>query len=408
VLSQVSLVYNKLQKNIQEDPSIITQIHKELSRLVSDAYTQSMKSDEGYCFKFTLPITSVLNLFNTVKLDTKEVRKAFQIDWKFPDHAVMYNDSYYHILLLILYLGLQKKDEQMVNNSFLILFQKLWNGRKYAYFKYCDKRIMNYVVNHMVNQKHNVAKYDTPLALVKDYFIPTLLKKYAPEINKDIYRLRQLFMQSWSRLDQMFSFNSVIDARTGEKKAQGGLLPLYMKAKADGLYQSTPKVMKNDDDESDVDQFSTVHNRDEIVTSTTDFITMNMKPNYPSSFIDDVRRNTKVSAKIIEQLVVHVHNHNNYDILHDLITLILSRTNIEDKNDLKTPTFINNVKRTIISSKNNDDVRKLQKLLSILVERIFTDKMQLDFNKYGKAQQMQICNVILYCLIYNLQHYASK
>jgi len=82
-------VYNKLQKNIQEDPSIITQIHKELSRLVSDAYTQSMKSDEGYCFKFTLPITSVLNLFNTVKLDTKEVRKAFQIDWKFPDHAVV-------------------------------------------------------------------------------------------------------------------------------------------------------------------------------------------------------------------------------------------------------------------------------------------------------------------------------
>jgi len=408
VASQVLMVYNTLQKNIQADPSIITQIHKELSKIVSDAYTQSMKSDEGYCFKFTLPITSVLNLFNILKLDQKLVGKSFQIDWKFPNHAIMYNDPYYQVLLLVLYLGLQRKDNQMVNNSLLVLLQKLWNGRKYAYFKWCDKRIMNYVVNHMVSQKHNVAKYDTPLALLKDYFVPTLLKKYAPEIDKDIFRLRQLFMQSWARLDQMFSFNPVIDARTGEKKAQGGLLPLYMKAKAEGLYQSTPKVLKNDDDESSIDQFSTVHNRDEIATSTTDYITMNVKPSYPSSFIDDVRKNTKVSAKIIEQLVTHVHNHKQYDIIHDLITLILSRTNVDDKNDLTSSIFVNSVKRTIISSKNTDDVRKLQKLLSILADKIFTEKLELDYNKYGKAQQMQICNVILYCLIYNLQQFARK
>ena len=406
---QVLLIYDQLDKSIQADPTLLTKLHGELSRMVSASYQQSMASDEGFCFKFTLPTTSVMGLFGLLKLDQAAVGRAFQADWKFPNHAVMYNDPYYQILLLVTYYGIRRNDDQMINNALFLLLQKLWNGRKYAYIKYCDKRVMNYVVNHMVNKKHNVAKFDTPLALMKDYFVPTLMKKYRPEIAKDAFRLRQLFMQSWARIDQMFVFNPVIDIKTGEKRAQGGLLPMYMKAKEDGLFQSTPTIMKGDsEEEPNFDQYSTIHNRDSIVTSTVDFITMNSKASYPKSFVDEVNKNTKVSSKVIEQMLVALHNHKNYDLIHDALTVILSRTKVVDKNDICNKEFMNNVKRNIVSSKNTEEIRKLQKILNVLAAKIFSETLNINLDNYGKAQQMQIYNVVLYGLIHNLQKHNCQ
>jgi len=261
----------------------------------------------------------------------------------------------------------------------------------------------------MVNKKHNVAKFDTPLALMKDYFVPTLMKKYRPEIAKDAFRLRQLFMQSWARIDQMFVFNPVIDIKTGEKRAQGGLLPMYMKAKEDGLFQSTPTIMKGDsEEEPNFDQYSTIHNRDSIVTSTVDFITMNSKASYPKSFVDEVNKNTKVSSKVIEQMLVALHNHKNYDLIHDALTVILSRTKVVDKNDICNKEFMNNVKRNIVSSKNTEEIRKLQKILNVLAAKIFSETLNINLDNYGKAQQMQIYNVVLYGLIHNLQKHNCQ
>jgi len=401
---QVSLLYDQLDKTIQADSTLLTKLHGELSRMVSASYQQAMGSEEGYCFKFTLPTTAVMGLFTLLKLDQPAVGRAFQADWKFPNNAIMYNDPYYQVLLLLVYLGIRRNDDQLINNALFLLLQKLWNGRKYAYIKYCDKRVMNYLVNHMVNKKHLVAKFDSPLALMKDYFVPTLMKKYRPEIAKDVFRLRQLFMQSWGRIDQMFVFNPVIDIKTGEKRAQGGLLPMYMKAKEEGLYQSTPVIMKGDSEEDpNFDQYSTIHNRDSIVTSTVDFITMNSKASYPKSFVDEVNRNTKVSSKVIEQMLVALHNHKNYDLIHDGLTIVLSRTKVTDKNDICNKEFMNNVKRNIVSSKNTDEIRKLQKILNTLTSKIFSETLNVNLETYGKAQQMQIMNVILYGLIHNLQ-----
>lgn len=139
--NQVLTIYNQLDKTIQANPSLRTKLHGELSRLISTTYTQAMNSDEGYCYKFTIPTTAVMNLFTLLQLDPKTVGNAFQADWKFPSNAIMYNDPYYQILLLLIYYGIKKNDDQMINNSLFLLLQKLWNGRKYAYIKYCDKEL---------------------------------------------------------------------------------------------------------------------------------------------------------------------------------------------------------------------------------------------------------------------------
>ena len=123
---------------------------------------------------------------------------------------------------------------------------------------------------------------------------------------------------------------------------------------------------------------------------------------YKLSNINEVNKYTKVSTKVIEGMLKAMHSHKYYDLIHDSLGLILSRTNITDKNDICKKEFMINVKRSIISSKNTEDVRKIQELLFGITKRVFED-MKLDITRYGRAQQMQICNVILYGLVYNLK-----
>jgi len=404
-VSKVIEVYNQLDKTLGSDRNLINQLFIELSRIVSAAYNQSMtSSDEGYCFKFTLPITAVNKIYFLLKLDENVVGKAFQTDWNIPSEAIMYNDSYYHILLLIIYYGLKNKNELLVKHSLCILLMKIWNGRKAKYIKFCDKRVMNYVVTHMVNNKHLVTKYDSPMTLISEYFVPTLISKYSDGILRNpAIQLKQLFMQAWGRVNQMFVFNMRTNMTTGEKEAQGGLLPLYMKAKQENLYVSTPTIMTGEEEEPEFDQYSTMHNRDDLVTGTTDYITMNAHPQYTPLFIADANKYTKVSIKIIEKMLIAMHNHKYYDIIHDIISIILSRVSVVDKNDICKPEFINNVRRTVISSKNTGEIKSIQRLLDNLVSDIFKESLGIDFIKYSNVQQIQIRNVVIYGLIYNLK-----
>jgi hypothetical protein len=50
----------------------------------------------------------------------------------------------------------------------------------------------------------------------------------------------------------------------------------------------------------------------------------------------------------------------------------------------------------------------MQKILNGLSSKIFKEDLMLDFDNYGKAQQMQICNVVLYGLIYNLKKHNCQ
>jgi hypothetical protein len=402
-VSKITEIYNQLDKTLSSDKNLLNSLVTELGRIVSSAYTQAMNSDEGYCFKFMLPISSVLKLYALLKLDQKKVGEAFQSDWKFPSNATMYNDSYYHILLLLVYYGLKQKNRLLVEHALFIILMKLWNGRKAKFIKFCDKRVMNYVVTHMVNNKHLVTKYDSPMILLKEYFVPTLLAKYQDNIIRDPYWLRQLFMQAWGRIEQMFRSNTRINMETGAKEALGGLLPLYMKAKQENLYISSPKIMASDEEEPEFDQYSTIHNRDQIISTTTDYITMNVNPQYSTTFISTVNDNTKVSSKVIEKILIAMHNHKYYDLIHDIISIMLSRTNVVDKNDICRPEFLNNVKKNIISSKNTSEVRNIQKLLDLLVSQIFKEKLNINFSNYSNVQQIQIRNVVIYGLIYNLR-----
>lgn len=127
-MSKIIEIYNKLDQTLSSNTNIINDLNTEMSRLVSQAYTQAMSSDEGYCFKFTLQVTAVMNLYTLLKLDQKAVGDAFHHDWAYPDNANMYSDPYYHILMLIIYYGMRKNKPILVNHALFIILMKMWNG----------------------------------------------------------------------------------------------------------------------------------------------------------------------------------------------------------------------------------------------------------------------------------------
>ena len=410
-MAKIVDLYHELQQIFATSAGVEQKVYQEISRFVSAAFTQSMSSDEGYCFKFTLPITGVLKLYDVIGFDKKEVYDAYRKDWGAGAmRNSMHSDPYYQILLLLVYYGLKEKKEHIYKNAMMCVLMKIWNGRKVRYIKYCDKKIMRYVTTHMVTKKHSVSKYDSPISLLHDYYVPTLTKKYGPEIQRQSIKLKRLFEQMFSRINQLFIFNPRKNLVTGKSEAQGGLLPLYMKAREQGMSISSPSINMGDD-EPGFDQYSTVHVRDEMTNDVADYITMNPNPKYPQTLISRLREEHSVKMTTIEGILKSMHSHHYHDVLTDLISVILSRTNVADKIDVCKNEYFMIVKKTIISSKNNPDTRKIQQLSDILLKKIFTNDLKDSdgkplskaFVRYSEVQKIQIRKVLIYGIIYNIR-----
>lgn len=391
----------KVQPQLQ-DKQTETLIFTELTKMVSQAYTANMNSDESYCFKFNIPLSGVNNFYKILKLNPLEMGLNYKADWG-NTLTAMHKDPYYQILLLIIYHAIKNKKEQLANNALMILLLKIWNGRKSHFFKFCDKRVMKYVISNMLTNRHGMSKFETPFALLKEHFTPTILAKYGPEIDNDISKLKRLFEQCYARVFQVFAFNPRTNIQTGKPEAQGGLLPLYMKAREEGKYITKPTISSGEDGEAaGFEEYATTHNRDEIIHKTVDFIVMNKQVSYPVSLISDINKKTNVSNKIIEKILAALHNHDYYDLLQNMIILILSRCKISSVGDICKGGFSNNIQKNIISSKNNDEINKLQKLIDTILTKIFTDALNLRFDNYSVVHKIKIRNVIIYALEYNL------
>ena len=410
-MSKIVEIYQQMQQIFRADHSLELRVNQQISSFVNKAFTQSMASDEGYCFKFSPPYTQVLSLYRLIGLDQKkDVLPAFGKDWGVGAMSnQMHSDPYYQILLLLAYYGIMEDKDYFYKNSMMCILMKIWNGRKVKYLKYCDKKIMKYVVAHMVTKKHAVSKYDSPISLLYDYHIPNLYTKYSSEIKKDPLKLKRLFEQMFSRINQHFMFNPRRNLTTGQNEAQGGLLFLYMKAQKEGMSISSPNV-KMGEEEAGFDMYSTIHIRDQITNDVTDYITMNPNPTYPDSLIKSFNKQFKIKEMTINSILKAMHSNQYQDIIHDLISVILSRTNIVDKIDVCKPNYRDVVKKNIISSKNNPDTQRIQKLCNILLNKIFDNDLKdvqgvaltKIYDKYSEVSKIQIRNVLIYGIIFNI------
>ena len=115
-----------------------------------------------------------------------------------------------------------------------------------------------------------------------------------------------------------------------------------------------------------------------------------------------MNRLTHVSSKVINQLAVDIHSPKYHDYLVDLLTLILSRVNVKTKNDICSAQFVLDLKKKVISSKNNADSKKIVSIIDILLDKLFKDR-DLLFNRYSTVQRIQIRTVLIHIIIFNLK-----
>ena len=410
-MSEIAKLAETINLNLGSDPSLERNLVLELSKIVSTANMQAINSDEGYCFRFNLPIIPVGKLPKMMNITQQEIYKAFETDWKADAMKNnMYNNSYYQILLIIVVYGILYDKESIAKLALLIIMFKLWNGRKTNFLKWCDKNIMRYVVSNMCTKRHLFAKYDDPFSLLKNHSVITLLNKYSSEIKRDPGKMSQrLFSQAWSRLHQQWVSNKKEDIYTGKKMAQGGILQLYIKAKEEGMsISSISSNGINDEEGMAFDSYTSISNRDEIITQTTEYITMNPSQKYSQQFLSTINSDTKVSTKVIETILKSIHNHQFYDLLHDIISVMLSSLNVMSKEDICNQTFLDNIKKKVMSSKNNDDARKLQILCFKLLGDIFKKSFSVEYSEYSNVQQIQLRKVIIYGIYYNIRKSICK
>lgn len=402
-LKTIRDVLNKITDAFKIEPNLEKDIQIHLGQIVSQLYRSALDNTEGYCYKFSLPLAAVQSIFKKLNIDPRKIEEAFRYDWKYPPKTHMYADSYYHILLLLILYGLKFNNRVFANNSLLLMLVKMWNGRRQDFFPFCNPATMKYVIQNMLSNKFLTSKYDSPLQLISNYFVPTILQSYGEKVKtEDPNELKRLFSQAYSRVYQIFWQQPKINPETGKKEATGGLSALYYRAHNEGASSRDVRVYADEDGETTFDQYGSSHAINEIVNTVTDYIVLNKQYTYPEGFIKQLNRLTHVANKVINNLAIDIHSSEYYDLIRDILILILGRLNVIQKTDICSTQFILDIKKKIISSKNNSDSKKIASLIDTLLIKLF-NKRNLKLERYSIVQRIQIRTVIIHIIIFNLK-----
>ena len=407
----IDIIYNKLVANMEADPQLERRIQIELEKMMRKVYSDAISQNTGYCMSFKVQETDVLALANKMGFEVAEIRDAFSTQWEIPKTAYMYNNPYYHILLLCIVYGVRKHNESIKKAAMAALLFKIWNGRKIHFVKYCNPDVMRYVIANL-SGKYLARKYDSPVTLIIQYFVPTLLSKYGPWVDVEVHGTKRILEQAWGRVEQLFVSNYAPDLLTGTNKARSGLSVAYYNAKEKGMKISKPSSSGGsdiDDSTSSLDYYSS-NEFDDLISGAVNYIIMNINPHYDDAFVRFVNRVSTVNMKGVELILQSIHDVRYADYIRDILELMFKQLQIANRAEICSKTFLTDVvKRKFISSKHSPIIIQLKKIIDNLLEKIFDDVIKYTkYSGYSNPRQGHIRKVIFYAFSYNLQRYMCS
>lgn len=407
----IDVIYNKLIANMAADPQMERRIQIELEKMMRKVYSDAISQNVGYCMTFKIQETDVLSLASKMGLEITDIRNAFSDQWEVPKTAYMYNNPYYHILLLCIVYGVRKRNESIKKAAMASILFKMWNGRRIHYIPYCNPDIMRYVIANL-SGKYLARKYDSPVTMIIQYFVPTLLMKYGPWIDLDTQATKRMLDQSWGRFEQLFVSNFAPDLTTGKNVARSGLSTAYYNARKKGLKISTPTSSgggDSDDAMSSLDYYSS-NEFDELISGAVNYITMNINPHYDDAFVRFVNRASTVNMKGVELILHAIHDVRYTDYIRDILELMFKQLQVANRSEICSKNFLTDiVKRKFISSKHSPTIIQLKKIIDVLLEKIFDDVIKYTtYSGYSNPRQGHIRKVVFYAFSYNLQRYMCS
>lgn len=395
-----------------QNPTVERHLQLELGKAVRLVYSEAIAQSTGYCMTLKVPEATVLGLGAKMDLETSDIQSAFATTWEIPSTVYMANNPYYHTLLLLVLYGVHRKNETIQKDALTLLLVKMWNGRRIHYIPICKPDVMRYVIANLTG-KYLARKYENPMALIVQYFVPTLLETYSEKSRVASYTTKRLFDQSWGRLQQLFIQQKMPDLKTGENKARSGLAPLYYTAEKAGLKISKPSSNMSDiDDDSttSVDYYSS-NEFDDIISGLINFIVMNVNPNYDPHFVEFIVKTTTVNKDATQFILQGMHNNKYADYIRDILELMFKQLQVHSKSEICSKEFlVDTIKKRFISSKHSPIITQLKNIINTFLEHIFEDMSQkmgrsLQYSGYSVPRQGHIRKVIFYGFAYNIQKF---
>lgn len=411
--SKIEGLLQHIDSVIKDDPQVLIKVQLDLGQISRHVYADAISQNAGYCMTFKIFESQILELVERFNLTQDQIKDAFVTDWGVANiDAYMVKNVYYHVLLLLFVLGLRKRNEIIQKDALLLVLIKLWNGRRIKFIRYCNQDVMRYVIANL-NGKYLARKFDSPINMILQHFIPTLISKYGERINSNPAATKTLFDTSWVRFTQIFVSKKVPDLQTGIKYGKSGLAPLYYEANKNNL-----KISKsgsnvdsvNTDNEVKHSDFYSINDNDEIISGLVNYIVMNFNAasSYDPKFFDFVNQVSMVNHKAIELLVNGMHNIQYSDYIREIVELMFKQLsgNIS-KSDICQPQFITEVvKKKFISSKHSIIITQLKNIIDKLLERIFEKNVPAyRYEDYSAPRKGHLRKIIFYSMAYNIQKF---
>jgi len=406
----IDILVENMRQLLKQHPDVERDLKLELDKLNRKIFELSLSQHQSWCITYKIPQTEVVNIAtDKLNISLDDLKKSFVTQWKIPNTATqlyMYGSPYYHTLLLIIIYGLRYNDEHIAKTALTLFCCKLWNGRRQKYIRYCNPETMKYVIANASGKKY-ARIYDSPLSMIMQKYVPSLLTKYGPQIVKDSTVSKYLLNQAHNRLRQLFIQDMSPNIKTGRSEANSGLAYDYFEAQRLGLKYSNIKITDKEDNSSQsIEQYSS-HIHEELVHNISNYIIMNIEPKYESNIIQFINKMTTTRPGHVQVILSAVHSIKYEDDIHDIIGLLFKQLQVNSKNEICLPTFlVELVKKRVISSKHSPVITQLKKSLDILLEKIFKDKIGYrDYTLYSTPSRGKLRNIIIYGLCYNIQKY---
>lgn len=402
-----------MEDEAEKNPKFEKQLKTKLQNIVLTTYTSSIHRPEGFGYgsKFKIPNKEVLQLITDLGYTKEQLSIAFKSQWIYPNTAMMYDDPYYHIIVLICLYGARHNNEDLAKNALTIGLFKIWNGRLSSAIRWCNQSIMKYVIANMLTGKHLAKKYNDPASLIMKYFTPTLLYKYIPMIKGDSDYTKLFYNQWYVRINQIFYQNFTPDLNNkGKPKALSGLAVLYYKAAEQGLRSYSQKSDSDgggDDEMSSIETSMTSHISDELISEITMYITMNYSVDYTTQFKSFLKNESKLNENSINNILAGLHKTDS-ELMHDFVTIMINVLNLNSAADALSPNFFNLVKQKLISSKHTENVINLKKIADIILTTILKQYMSINYKQFSDVRQSQLRKSLIYAVAYNIQKYFMK
>ena len=189
------------------DPQLYSQLTILLKMIVSSIYTDSL-SHGTFCAQLKTPNGLTPKLLTMYGVSDRQLSSALETIGFYKGHK-MYSDLYYQTLIVVYYIGLRKNDDVLRMYALVLIFVKLFNGRKYRYMPNgCQDGIAQHLLSNVLRQTSIFVKYPNPFSAISQYFAPSLDNSYHDQILKEPSNPKRgllvILAQGWGRMDQVF------------------------------------------------------------------------------------------------------------------------------------------------------------------------------------------------------------